>query len=123
MQIVPIGVAREMSHAGLLVVKKALSATEVARKRPEDAATKGVYSRGHYVREGRKRRLNSGRGILILLSRILPGVERDDWLEEHRAYLADLDNRMARCRWILETLVGMPRYAYTVRSNHTRESA
>ena len=62
-------------------------------------------------------------GMLRLASRCLPRGQRDDWLEENRGYLCDLPTHRARLAWVLEQVLGMPRYAYTVRTGCEKESA
>jgi hypothetical protein len=60
---------------------------------------------------------------LTCAARLLPGQERDDWLEENRAYLSDIDGRLRRRWWVVRQVLAMPRYAYTVRTDAKKESA
>ncbi|MFE7129707.1 hypothetical protein ACFVIM_02495 [Streptomyces sp. NPDC057638] len=59
---------------------------------------------------------------LHCLVRLLPPPERADWVGEQRGYLRDLPDSRARWKWVLATLVGMPRYAYTVRTGSAKET-
>jgi hypothetical protein len=63
------------------------------------------------------------RGLLRLVSVLLPGDQREEWLEENRAYLGDIDGSFGRCWWVVGQLLAMPRYAYTVRTDAKKESA
>ncbi|MET4923255.1 hypothetical protein P3L51_12975 [Streptomyces sp. PSRA5] len=67
--------------------------------------------------------IRTGGRTLRLVARLLPGAAQSDWLEEQRAYLTDLPDRRARRRWVVSTLLGMPRYAYTVRTGRRKEAA
>lgn len=60
---------------------------------------------------------------LCFLAIFLPPAERADWMEENRGNLAELPTRRARWRWICSAAVGMPRLTYTLRTDHTKESA
>lgn len=60
---------------------------------------------------------------LRLASLLLPPAERGEWLEEQRGYLADMSGRRARWGWIVMTVLGMPRYAYTVITGREKEPA
>jgi hypothetical protein len=61
---------------------------------------------------------------LALASLLLPCAARLGWLEEQRGYLADLNIQRERLLWVLSQVIGMPRYAYTVRTAPgTSESA
>ncbi|MBQ0855651.1 hypothetical protein J8N05_46690 (plasmid) [Streptomyces sp. BH-SS-21] len=62
-------------------------------------------------------------GALRWATHLLPLVEREDWLEEQRGYLADLPSRRACWGWVVRQLAAMPRYAYTVRTGREKEAA
>ncbi|MCX4231843.1 hypothetical protein [Streptomyces ortus] len=64
-----------------------------------------------------------GVGLLRGAAGLLPSVEREDWLEEQRGYLADLPSRRARWVWVLRQLAAMPRYTFTVRTGREKEAA
>ncbi len=62
---------------------------------------------------------SGGRALQLIarvLALLLPADERHEWVEEQRGYLADLPGRRAQWAWIVDQLLAMPRYAYTVRS-------
>lgn len=61
--------------------------------------------------------------VLRLVGLLLPAADREEWLEEQRGYLADLPARAARWQWVAQTVLGMPRYAYTVRTGRRKETA
>ncbi|GGN20023.1 hypothetical protein GCM10011609_71510 [Lentzea pudingi] len=60
---------------------------------------------------------------LSVAARLLPGREREDWLEENRAYLGDIDGRLRRRWWVFRQVLAMPRYSYTVRTDVDKETA
>jgi len=63
--------------------------------------------------------------VLRFAAQLLPRSEREDWLEEHRGYLADLAERRARIGWVWGLVRGLPAQIVALRfgTRSRKESA